>query len=188
KLRAAFDANKKAVYDYHVAWKDQKSSPSPVTRDALEKREKIAQVLRGDFSRFEKFTRDPFIVLPTLPEFPKWIKNAINGNEGEERLTPDRHRENFQRERIALHLLATHTAIRRFRWEHDRLPRSLAELNLPKWTKDPPAGKPLLYSLSSANETYTLQSVGFVQNDYYGKPEPVLPLDLMQEPLSETDE
>ena len=56
-------------------------------------------------------------------------------------------------------------------------------------TKDPPAGKPLLYLLSSTgDETYTLQSVGFVQNDYYGKPEPVLPLDLMQEPLPEIGE
>ena len=187
KRLEAREVNRQALYDYRVAWKNQKSSPSPVTREALEKREKIAEVLREDFSRFEKFIKDPFVVLPTLPEFPQWIKNAINETGGEDRLTPAVHRENFQRERIALHLIATHTAIRRFRWEHDRLPRSLAELNLPKWTKDPPTGKPLLYSLFTENETYTLQSVGFVQNDYYGKPD-LLPIDLMTEPLPEIGE
>jgi hypothetical protein len=57
-----------------------------------------------------------------------------------------------------IRLLACHAAIRRYRWEHDRLPGSLVDLNLEALTIDPFTGQPLQYDARGAR--YRLTSVG----------------------------
>jgi hypothetical protein len=57
-----------------------------------------------------------------------------------------------------IRLLACHAAVLRYRWENDRLPASLAALNLEELTIDPFTGRPLQYDLRGAR--YRLTSVG----------------------------
>lgn len=64
----------------------------------------------------------------------------------------------FDAEIARIHLLGVHAGIRRFRWEHNRLPSGLAELNLPVMTVDPFTGGPLLYKVTGDN--YELSSAG----------------------------
>jgi len=64
----------------------------------------------------------------------------------------------FDMEIARIHLLGTHGAIRRFRWENGRLPSSLAELNLPAMCTDPFTGGPLVYKI--AGDRYELNSTG----------------------------
>jgi hypothetical protein len=57
-----------------------------------------------------------------------------------------------------IRLLACHCAIRRHKWEHERLPASLAVLNLREMAVDPFTGQPLKYQLQGAS--YRLTSAG----------------------------
>ncbi len=66
--------------------------------------------------------------------------------------------DGFARDQARLRLLACHCAIRRYRWEHDRLPDSLAVLQLGDLAVDPFSGLPLLYTASGSD--YRLVSVG----------------------------
>jgi hypothetical protein len=70
----------------------------------------------------------------------------------------------FDTDRVKMHLLGTHAAIHRFRWENNRLPSSLADLKLPVMTTDPFTGKPLQYQVKSGStnseSSYTLYSAG----------------------------
>ncbi len=64
----------------------------------------------------------------------------------------------FDAEAARIHLLGIHAAIRKFRWENNRLPTSLSELKLPVLSTDPFTGAPLVYKVSGAN--YELNSAG----------------------------
>ena len=64
----------------------------------------------------------------------------------------------FDTEIAQIHLLGVHGAIRRFRWENNRLPSSLTELNLPLLTTDPFTGGLLSYKM--AGDSYELSSAG----------------------------
>jgi hypothetical protein len=64
----------------------------------------------------------------------------------------------YSREQAQIRLLACHAAIRRSRWEHDRLPASLAEPNLGELTIDPFTGQPLQYVVRGTR--YELTSAG----------------------------
>ncbi len=85
----------------------------------------------------------------------------------------------FQTIRTQTQLLGVHGAIRRFRWEYNRLPETLAELT---WAgdllRDPFTGKPLLYKRIGGT-TFELSSAGPLPRDdngYYienGKRTPV---------------
>jgi hypothetical protein len=57
-----------------------------------------------------------------------------------------------------IRLLACHAAILRYKWEQDRLPASLAALNVDELTIDPFTGRPLQYEPRGAR--YRLTSVG----------------------------
>jgi hypothetical protein len=57
------------------------------------------------------------------------------------------------------HLLACHAAILRYRWEHDRLPASLADLHLGDLAIDPFSGHSLLYEVTGRH--YRLSSIGW---------------------------
>ena len=69
------------------------------------------------------------------------------------------HAENaFTREEAMVRLLACHTAILRYRWEHDRTPPMLADLNLGDLATDPFTGR--LFVLESQGYRYRLYSAG----------------------------
>jgi hypothetical protein len=64
----------------------------------------------------------------------------------------------YTREQAKIRLLACHAAIRRYRWEHDRLPASLVDLNLGELVIDPFTGQPLKYEVRAPR--YRLTSAG----------------------------
>jgi hypothetical protein len=70
----------------------------------------------------------------------------------------------FTANRTELQLFGVHAAIRRFRWEQDRLPEGLEELRLGDLATDPFTGKGLLYR-RTGRITYTLSSVGPPKRD-----------------------
>ena len=68
----------------------------------------------------------------------------------------------FDTEAAKIHLLGVHGAVRKFRWENNRLPTSLAELKLPSLTTDPFTGVPLVYKVTG--DRYELNSTGQTSN------------------------
>jgi hypothetical protein len=79
----------------------------------------------------------------------------------------------FTQVRVQVQLLGVHAAIRRFRWEHDRLPDTLANLRLGNLGVDPYTGRSLVYERVSGSDTaYTLASAGPIKRDNEGKTVP----------------
>src|SRR5262249_2182542 len=76
----------------------------------------------------------------------------------------DRH---AQQQSLA-RMLACHAAIRKFRWENDRLPTSLVELKLGALAIDPFSGQPLGYKTLTLT-TYRLEAIGPLARDENGK-------------------
>jgi hypothetical protein len=74
-------------------------------------------------------------------------------------------------------LLACHAAIRRYRWEHDRLPRDIQTLQLGDTATDPFTGKLLEYEPSGAN--YRLASAGPAHRAYDDLPAGRTPVTLV---------
>ncbi|MBC8104468.1 MAG: hypothetical protein H7Z41_17975, partial [Cytophagales bacterium] len=70
-----------------------------------------------------------------------------------------RARRTFTRRRTEFQLLAVHAAIRRYRWQNDRLPERLEDLVLNDLLADPYTQQPLQYKVTGAT-TYLLSSVG----------------------------
>lgn len=64
----------------------------------------------------------------------------------------------YGREEAHVRVLACHAAIRRYRWEHGKLPGGLEELNLGELAVDPFTGRPLQYEVKGIR--YRLTSVG----------------------------
>ncbi|HEU4754297.1 MAG TPA: hypothetical protein VFU47_14400, partial [Armatimonadota bacterium] len=64
----------------------------------------------------------------------------------------------YTREQAKVRLLACHAAIRRYRWEHDRLPASLEELSLAELAVDPFTGSMVRYEPRGTR--YRLVSAG----------------------------
>lgn len=67
--------------------------------------------------------------------------------------------ERYAREQAQVQLLGVHAAIRRYRWEHERLPESLDALRLGRLALDPFTGQPLVYKRPT-DTTYDLYSAG----------------------------
>jgi hypothetical protein len=65
----------------------------------------------------------------------------------------------FTRSQARMQLLGVHAALRRFRWEHERLPDSLAELRLGDLAVDPFTGQSLVYRRTGPT-AYELSSAG----------------------------
>jgi hypothetical protein len=66
--------------------------------------------------------------------------------------------ERYVIDRAKIQMLAVHAAIRRFRWENNRMPGSLQELNLGDRALDPFTGAPLIYTHTA--DAYELSSAG----------------------------
>jgi hypothetical protein len=64
----------------------------------------------------------------------------------------------YAREQARVRLLACHAAVLRYRWEHNQVPRTLAELRLGELATDPFTGQPLEYE--GTGRRYRLVSVG----------------------------
>jgi hypothetical protein len=77
-----------------------------------------------------------------------------------ELLSPSFNRvgDRYSQESAMLRLLACHAAVLRYRWEYDRLPPSLAALNLGELVLDPFTGQPLQYQV--VGRRYRLGSIG----------------------------
>jgi hypothetical protein len=66
----------------------------------------------------------------------------------------------FTHTRVQVQLLGVHGAVRRFRWERDKLPDALGDLRLPpELATDPYTGAPLVYQKTSET-AYALSSAG----------------------------
>ncbi len=65
----------------------------------------------------------------------------------------------FAKEQAKMQVLGVHAAIRKYRWDNDRLPATLDELRLGRLAIDPFTGKPLLYN-RTGETTYELTSEG----------------------------
>ncbi len=75
-------------------------------------------------------------------------------------------------DRLRLQLLCVHAAIRRYRWEYDRLPKTLSDLELPpRLVIDPFTAKPLLYEPEATGTRYKLASAGALVPGEDGKPD-----------------
>jgi hypothetical protein len=76
----------------------------------------------------------------------------------------DRFLDFFTEEQSLGRLLGCHAAIRRYRWEHDRLPTSLAEAGPGELAIDPFTGQPLRYTVRGRE--YDLSSAGRRDRDH----------------------
>lgn len=86
-------------------------------------------------------------------------------------IDPSRVVDRYETERASIRLLGVHAAIRRFRWENNRLPDTLKELPLEKaFLLDPFTGDSLVYRRTG--ETYELFSAGPDARGEDGKPIP----------------
>lgn len=90
--------------------------------------------------------------------------------------------QNAIESRVRLQLLAVHAAIRRFRWENDRLPKSLDEMKIAlRLATDPFTAKPLLYKPDGVGIQYDLASAGALVPGEDGKPDTRKPITLPRE-------
>jgi hypothetical protein len=74
--------------------------------------------------------------------------------------------DRYDEDRTRLQLLAVHVALRRYRWQYDRLPDRLDSLRLESLTIDPFTGNPLVYRRNGND--YELYSVGPLAYDNTG--------------------
>jgi hypothetical protein len=70
----------------------------------------------------------------------------------------DRVANRYDSETAMVRMLAVHAAILRYRWEYDRLPKTLEALNLGDLVLDPFTGRPLKYEVTGRR--YRLESAG----------------------------
>ncbi|WP_395140625.1 hypothetical protein, partial [Armatimonas sp.] len=69
----------------------------------------------------------------------------------------------FIQDRIQFQLLYCQTAIRKYKWEWEKLPENLDALKLAEWALDPYTRQPFRYE--KKGETYELFSVGPLGED-----------------------
>jgi hypothetical protein len=117
-------------------------------------------LMRAHHTRLAKRLADP-----TLPPYPTTPPRTL----AERFIAMFTVSENgmvraFTKQRGEYQLLAAHALIRKFRWEHDRLPENIAEINGRGLTTDICTGAPLLYK-KTGETTYELSSVGLPNGD-----------------------
>ncbi len=155
-------------------------APLPPTPEALEKRKQVADAVAEDFVRLRTLLHDPFAILPSKSTRPKWLAGiVVEGYNGYGEAQLHEHKQT----RLCLELLEAHLVIRQFQWEHDRLPKTLAELQSTERMTDPVTGKFFIYVIDG--ETYTLKSAGVagIESDEEGNNLPTRPYDLLDEEL-----
>ncbi len=123
-------------------------NPTPA---AVEKRRQIAALIESDYRRLTSLLSDPFAPLPPKTEKPKELEEAFMFNFAS---IADDGVPELQKQRLQIRLLKAHAAIRRFQWEHDRPPHTLAELEDKTLVLDPATRTPFQYKVEG--DTYTL--------------------------------
>ncbi|MCX6365859.1 MAG: hypothetical protein NTX57_04035 [Armatimonadetes bacterium] len=105
--------------------------------------------------RAQVYLADPS-QLPKEPKLPEGSPESALVN----LVTPAYPRavEKFIQDRIQCQLLYCHAAIRKYRWEWEKLPDSLETLKLAEWSLDPYTRQPFRYE--KKGESYELFSVG----------------------------
>ncbi len=117
---------------------------------------------------------DAALVNVQLPRSQRKILSPVGGEALDARLldtlTPsiDQVANKYDQMDAKLRLLGVHAAVRAYRWEHNRLPLTLADLHIGKLTLDPYTGNPLRYQNNGAS--YDLFSSGSTPLDDNGKP------------------
>jgi hypothetical protein len=133
-----------------------------VLRDALENpntRLALLQEARAQLSaHWDRIAAR--IADPTLPPAPRFLPHTLGDRFADVFMVP----ENgiiaaLTRNRVEIQLLGVHALIRKYRWEHDKLPDSLDELKARGLDIDPCTGKPLVYK-KTGEATYELASAG----------------------------
>ncbi|MBC7528982.1 MAG: hypothetical protein H7308_15710 [Chthonomonadaceae bacterium] len=147
--------------------------------EALHKKQVLTSTILDDYEQVYRLIVDPFASPSKQRDKPEWIKQA---NVMSQIDSMDIEMNGLQEERLSLKLLAVHTEIRKFIWQHDRLPRTLAELKLKARIIDPITRKPFQYKVEG--DTYLLTSAMPIKMDEDGnlKPQPGA-FDLIAEPM-----
>ena len=147
--------------------------------EALHKKQVLTSTILNDYEQVYRLIVDPFASPSKQRDKPEWIKQA---NVMSQIDSMDIEMNGLQKERLSLRLLAVHTVICKFRWEHDRLPRTLAELKLKTRIIDPITHKSFQYKVEG--DSYLLTSAMPIKMDEDGnlKPQPGA-FDLMAEPM-----
>lgn len=98
-------------------------------------------------------------------EITRFLRQSLVSNE---KFTVQQAVEN----RLVNQFLAVHAAIRRYRWQYDRLPKTLEELGLAaNLVTDPFTKQPLLYEPEPTGTNYQLASAGALLPGTDGKPD-----------------
>jgi hypothetical protein len=122
-------------------------------------REKFAAELRRRINnKFdEAIAANPLSLTPVAVQSPdRTLMGTLSGV-----LLPELRlvRRRYVNRMIQFQLLGVHAGIQRFRWQHNRLPASLNEINLKELVGDPFSGELLQYRLTGS-DTYSLSSIG----------------------------
>ena len=140
-----------------------------IDSDPIAKKRVIAAFLQG--AKAHQARAQAYLINPQVlsPE-PKLSEGTLEGALVNS-LTPvyTRAVEKFVQDRIQCQLLYCHTAIRKYKWEWEKLPDSLDAMKLADWALDPYTRQAFRYE--KKGESYELFSVG--PRDEEGKRAPV---------------
>lgn len=146
-----------------------RSQAEAIDNDPIAKKRVIAAFLQA--ATAHQARAQAYLINPqVLPPEPKLSESTLEGALANS-LTPAYTRavEKFIQDRIQCQLLYCHTAIRKYKWEWEKLPESLEMLKLADWSLDPYTRQPFRYE--KKGESYELFSVGPTGED--GKRAPV---------------
>ena len=132
-------------------------------RDSTEKKRVFSAFVRGAQANLDRALT--YLAAPnTLPPEPKLPEGSLEAALVNA-LTPTFPRavEKFVQDRINWQLLYCHAAIRKYKWEWEKLPENLDVLKLAEWALDPYTRQPFHYE--SKGETYELFSAGPIGED-----------------------
>ena len=157
--------------------------PAPVrlTRAAFVRRAEMAKLIRSRYKSTFQQCLSPFAhqkeTLPLSEDLSEFFTMTGLSDRDQEDL------KNIARYRtVAVRLLATHAAIRKFRWEHDRLPKTLVELGKNPLFIDPGTENDAPFLYRRNREGYTLQSLSLLGTDEKNR-DKIVPFDLLLEEM-----
>jgi hypothetical protein len=140
-----------------------------IDNDPIAKKRVIAaflQVAKAHQARAQAYLKNPQVLLPEPKISESTIEGALVNS-----LTPvyTHAVERLLQDRIQCQLLYCHIAIRKYKWETEKLPEKLEQLRLAEWALDPFTRQAFLYE--KKDSTYEIYSAGPVDED--GKRTPI---------------
>lgn len=129
--------------------------------------EAVRQAAGHELQRNKAYLQDPSKLPPPAPPLPAGsLESALSDASMPNTLQVA---ERFINDRLNVQLLATHAAIRKFKWEQESLPDSLEALRLGELTIDPYSKQSLRYE--KKGRSYELYSIGPFERDEDGRPQ-----------------